>query len=152
MGTSLKYLMANSTNFIEEESLLQSMGHEMGAGIDWMPKCHLELMGKGIEYSWVCLKNKYWLLPLREWRSWDRFKECMRTCLSPNVLTKELLRKKSMRARGYTHTYNVFHHQQQQAAQASNSQHQEVAIPTINRNIPLLWWSSKCNGTTTKEY
>jgi hypothetical protein len=40
--------MVSCTDFIEEESLLQSMGHQMGATIDRMPKCHPELAGEGI--------------------------------------------------------------------------------------------------------
>jgi hypothetical protein len=59
MGTSLKYLMVNCTDFIEEETLLHSMGHQMDMTIDRMPKCHPELAGEGFEYSWACWKNKY---------------------------------------------------------------------------------------------
>jgi hypothetical protein len=62
--------MVSCTNFIEEESLLQSMGHQMGATIDRMPKCHPELAGEGIEYSWASLKNDCLLL-LGDWRSHD---------------------------------------------------------------------------------
>jgi hypothetical protein len=51
MNFSLKYLMANCTNFMEEESLLQSNGWKMGVIIDWAPKCHCELVGEGVEYS-----------------------------------------------------------------------------------------------------
>jgi len=58
MNTSLKYLMANCTDFVEEESLLQSMGHQMGGIIGRTLKCHPKLAGEGIEYSWACAKNK----------------------------------------------------------------------------------------------
>jgi len=144
MGTSLKYLMANCTDFIEEESLLQSMGRQMGATIDRTPKCHPELAGEGIEYSWACSKNKYRLLPLGERRSRDRFKECVRTCLSPDILTKELIRKNSRRAREYMCAYHVFHQQQQQAAQASNTQQQEVAIPTMIESLVKKFKTHRC--------
>lgn len=66
MSTSLKYLMANYIYFIEEDSLLQSMGSHMGAMLDSNLKCLPELTGEGIEYSWAYLKNKYHLLPLVE--------------------------------------------------------------------------------------
>jgi len=59
LDTSLKYLMANCVDFEEEESLLQSMGTKMGVIIDRTPKCHCELAGEGIGYSWGCAKNKY---------------------------------------------------------------------------------------------
>jgi len=59
LDTSLKYLMANCVDFEEEESLLQSMGTKMGVIIDRTPKCHCELAGEGIGYSWGCAKNEY---------------------------------------------------------------------------------------------
>ncbi len=43
MSTSLKYLMANCTDFNLEESLLQSIGHQMGAMIDRTQSVSLSL-------------------------------------------------------------------------------------------------------------
>jgi hypothetical protein len=48
--------MAKCTDFIEEEPLLQSMGHQIGVTIDRMSKCYPELTGEGIAYSWACSK------------------------------------------------------------------------------------------------
>lgn len=55
--TSLKQLMAECLDYIEEESLLQKKAREMSDGdismsVDRTPKCHPELAGEGIEYSW----------------------------------------------------------------------------------------------------
>jgi hypothetical protein len=61
---SLKFLMINCMDFEEEDSLLQSMGQRMNALIDRTPKCHCELAGEGIEYSWGCAKNEYCHQPL----------------------------------------------------------------------------------------
>ena len=47
--TSLKHLMSNCTDFEEEESLLQSMGRQMGVMIDRTPKCHCEMAGERVE-------------------------------------------------------------------------------------------------------
>jgi hypothetical protein len=46
---SLKLLKGNCL----EEILLQSMG----VLVDRTPKCHCELAGEGIEYSWSCAKK-----------------------------------------------------------------------------------------------
>jgi len=54
---SLKSLKGNCLDFEEEETLLQSMGREMGVLVDRTPKCHCELAGEGIEYSWSCAKK-----------------------------------------------------------------------------------------------
>ena len=57
--TSLKHLMSTCTDFEEEETMLQSMGTLMGVAIDQSPKCHCEIAGEGIEYTWACAKNHY---------------------------------------------------------------------------------------------
>ncbi len=56
---SLKHLMAYCTDFKEEEMMLQSMASKMGVSIERSPKCHCEIVGEGIEYSWACAKNHY---------------------------------------------------------------------------------------------
>jgi hypothetical protein len=45
--------------------LLQSNGWKMGITIDWMPKCHCELGGESVEYSWACTKNEFRRIPIR---------------------------------------------------------------------------------------
>ena len=57
--TSLKFLMASCTDFEEEETMLQSMASKMGVLVDRSPKCHCEIAGEGIEYSWALSKNHY---------------------------------------------------------------------------------------------
>ena len=54
--TSLKHIMANCTDFEEEEALLQSMGQKMGDTIDHTPKCHSELSGKELNTLGGALK------------------------------------------------------------------------------------------------
>jgi hypothetical protein len=58
-ASSLKSLMESCTDFEEEETLLQHMGTKMGIVVDRTPKCHAEIAGEGIEYSWGCAKNHY---------------------------------------------------------------------------------------------
>ncbi len=62
---ALKSLMANCLDFEEEETLLQSMGREMGVLVDQTPKCHFEMAGEGIEYSWGCAKNSFRYVPVK---------------------------------------------------------------------------------------
>ncbi len=65
--------MSNCTDFEEEESLLQSMGRQMGVIIDRTPKCHCEMAGKGVEYSWGCAKNAYRAKPIGEKRGKETY-------------------------------------------------------------------------------
>lgn len=58
-STSLAHLLSACTDFIEERTLLQHVAHELGAEVDRTPKCHPELAGEGIEYSWGKAKQYY---------------------------------------------------------------------------------------------
>ena len=82
MTQALKYLLGNCTDFEEEESLLQAMGRKLGVTVNQTPKCHCELAGEGIEYSWGCTKNAYHQKPLSDKRSKEKFRETVRKCLS----------------------------------------------------------------------
>jgi len=53
---SLKHILSQWKDFQEEESLLQTIAKKMGVAVDRTPKCHCELAGEGIEYSWGCTK------------------------------------------------------------------------------------------------
>jgi hypothetical protein len=118
LQSSLKNLLRSCRDFQEEESLLQSMGRKMGVVIDRTPKCHCELAGEGIEYSWGCAKNFYRTLPIREKKSKESFKESVRKCLDQEtVLTKQRIRAFSRRARQYTMAYYALQLQQQHSQQ-----------------------------------
>ena len=54
--TSLKELMSSCKDFVEEETMLQSIARDLGVCIDRTPKCHCELAGEGIEYAWAWAK------------------------------------------------------------------------------------------------
>ena len=111
----MKYLLSNCRDFEEEESMLQTMGRKMGILVDRTPKCHCELAGEGIEYSWGCSKNAYRLLPLSEKRKKETFLNGVRKCLSREVLTTERVRKNARRAREYICAYHTFHISEKQS-------------------------------------
>ena len=100
-------------DFEQEESLLQTMGHSTGILIDRTPKCHCELAGKGIEYSWGCSKNVYHHLPVTEKRTKKNFQGLVRRSLSHELLTTECIRKFSKWARQYICAYHSMWQQQQ---------------------------------------
>ena len=102
---SLKYLLSQCTDFAEEESLLQSMGRKMGVTIDQTPKCHEELAGEGIKYTWGYCKNHYRRMLLALKRSKTSFRKVVSDCCSREKVTKEVVRKFSKRARQYILAY-----------------------------------------------
>jgi hypothetical protein len=93
IDTSLKHLLGSCHDFSEEESLLQFCGQQLGVTVDQTPKCHCELAGEGIEYSWGCAKNFYRQRPISEKRKKENFQNIVRTCISADVLTIERVRK-----------------------------------------------------------
>jgi hypothetical protein len=106
-GTSLRVMMSSLIDFIQEETLLQYHGKTLGVTVDRSPKCHPEVAGEGIEYSWGCAKGKYRRLPLSEKRRKENFRNSVRQCLDRGeVLTVGRQRMFSKRARQYMLAYH----------------------------------------------
>jgi hypothetical protein len=80
------------------------------------PKCHPELAGEGVEYSWGCSKGEHRRRPIQDKRTKEKFKKSVRHCLSREVLTMMRIRKFSRRACQYILAYNCMeqHNNQQQ--------------------------------------
>ena len=95
---SLKSLEGNCLDFEEEETLLQSMGREMGVLVDRTTKC--EFAGEGIEYSWGCAKNFYRRVSLKRKKGKENFRSVVRRSMSTDkVLTTKRIKHFSWRAR-----------------------------------------------------
>jgi hypothetical protein len=73
--------------------------------VDRTPKCHCELAGKGIKYTWGCSKNHYRSLRLHDKRGKEKFWAAVAKCLDREILTRERIWKFSRRARQYTCAY-----------------------------------------------
>eukprot|EP00978_Attheya_sp_CCMP212_P015290 scaffold39415_cov52-Attheya_sp.AAC.1 len=100
-------MMSSLIDFINEETLLQYHGKMLGVLVDRSPKCHPEVAGEGIEYSWGCGKGKYRRLPLTDKRRKENFRNSVRQCLDrTTVLTIERQRMFSKRARQYMLAYH----------------------------------------------
>jgi hypothetical protein len=67
---------------------------------------HPEIAGEGIEYSWGCSKGAYRRLPFTEKKMKEKFRQSVRNCIDPSVLTIERQRKFSKRARQYMLAYH----------------------------------------------
>ena len=67
--SSLKRIMSVLPDFENEETLLQYYGRLLGVTVDRTPKCHPELAGEGIEYTWGGAKGFYCRLKISEKRT-----------------------------------------------------------------------------------
>jgi hypothetical protein len=98
-ATSVKMMMERQMDFIEEETLLQYHGRQLGVIIDRTPKCHPEMAGEGIEYNWGCAKGFYRRLPITKKRTRSKFRESVIKSISRDIMTAERQRMFSCRAR-----------------------------------------------------
>jgi hypothetical protein len=127
-NTSLRMMMSALIDFIKEETLLQYHGKTLGVIVDRTPKCHPEVAGEGIEYSWGCSKGKYRRLPLSAKRRKDNFRTSVRQCLDRDeVLTVERQRMFSKRARQYMLAY--------QSIETSKDRSKAEATEEMNNDV-----------------
>ena len=55
-NSSLKWMLKQLPDFVNEQTLLQCDANEIGASVDLTPKCHPEIAGEGIEHMWAYIK------------------------------------------------------------------------------------------------
>ena len=100
---------------------------KLGVEIDFSPKCHPELAGEGIEYSWGFAKRMYrreWLWKDDKDRKRKDFFELVRKVLSGKdngALNKERVRRMAGRARGYIVAYLMIEEQSAGSDSSSSS-------------------------------
>jgi hypothetical protein len=141
--TSLTYLMSNCQDFEDEESLLQTMGREMGVLVDRTPKCHCELAGEGIEYTWGCSKNHYRSMKLQSKKGKEKFRDAVKKCISRDLLTTQRIRKFSRRARQYICAYYKIYIEQQQQ-QTETHLVDEATTPVKLEKLVKLFKTHRC--------
>jgi hypothetical protein len=105
--TSLNLILQQQPDFLNELTLLQHHGKQMGVKIERSPKCHPELAGEGIEYAWGFAKVYYRYQPLYRKSNKQKFRQLVDECLSSTHLTLSRIRKCSRRAREYMLVYRA---------------------------------------------
>jgi len=105
---SLRHMMGKCTDFAEEVSQLEAIGKKLGCSVIITTKYHAEYAGEGIEYSWGLAKCFYRRQPLSKKKKKANFFALVDQCLSQELLTKDMVRKFSKRARDYMLAYRAF--------------------------------------------
>ncbi len=126
----LRHILANCTDFKEEETALQYLATQLGVTVHLSPKFHTELAGKGVDYRWAHSKSFYRRLPVLQKRVRESFKQLVKDCTCPErVLTKERIEKFAARARAYICTYHHLEQEQQAAAENCECTSTEARTP-----------------------
>jgi hypothetical protein len=97
--------MISCADFENEVSQLEYVGQSLGVMVLITTKYHAEYAGEGIEYSWGYSKAIYRRAPLSAKKGKDNFDALVNKCISRSVITVDMVRKFSRRARGYMLTY-----------------------------------------------
>ena len=104
-GTSLIKIMSSCLDFVNNTTLLQETLGKRGVIVIRTPKCHSEVAGEGVEYSWGSDKNDYRRLPLHLKKSKENFLSSVKNVLSREHLTTKQVRKFARKVRAYTCAY-----------------------------------------------
>lgn len=104
---SLLHLVENFPDFKNETSQLEHICSKLGCEAIITTKYHAEFAGEGIEYTWGLSKLHFRRYPLEQKDSKLRFHELVRKCISPEILTKDVVRRFSRRARSYMIAYRI---------------------------------------------
>ena len=127
-------LIERQIDFIEEETLLQYHGRQLGVTIDRTPKCHPEMAGEGIEYNWGCAKGYYRRLPITEKRTKNKFRESVKKSISREIMTIERQRMFSRRARQYMLAYHAIDNSSGNNNNNNNEPNEAITAATTGGN------------------
>lgn len=106
-GMSLQHLMESCTDFANEVSQLEYVGQCLGVRVIITTKYHAEYAGEGVEYSWGFSKCVYRRNPLSAKKGKINFDALVNKCISREVISVDMVRKFSKRARGYMLAYRA---------------------------------------------
>ena len=116
--------------------MLQMMGQKLGAVVDRTPKCHCEIAGEGIEYSWGLAKNQYRKILLENKRGKEKFIQSVRECISRTLINRTRVQKFSKRARRYMQGYHVLKEMQQGNIKGSSLNVEQSSKTTDEKIVP----------------
>ena len=104
---SLLHMMESCSDFASEVSQLEHVAESLGAKVIITTKYHAEYAGEGVEYSWGFSKCVYRRFSLAAKKGRDNFDALVNKCISRELLTVDMVRKFSKRARGYMQAYRA---------------------------------------------
>ena len=139
---SLQHLLGECSDFQSEKSQLEYVCESLGARVLITTKYHAEYAGEGIEYSWGFAKSLYRRQPLERKKSLQDFLNLVKECISREVLSVDLIRKFSKRARSYMETYKVMEKEAEIKKTDDNSS-DDAPIP--HKRIEMLKKILKCH-------
>ena len=87
LKTSLKCLILQQPDFMNQKTMLQHYCKKLGVRTDRTPVAHCKIAGKGIEFDWGYLKITYCSCPISLKHSKSKFHSLVDSVLSSQTLT-----------------------------------------------------------------
>jgi hypothetical protein len=112
-------VLADCHDFINEKTCLMYLGEKLGVEVDGSTKCHPEIAGEGIEYTWGRAKGVYRRARLSQKKGKENFRQLVADCLSAEEgegkggLIKEMICKFSRWACHYILAYFYLEHEEE---------------------------------------
>ncbi len=132
-------VLADCADFLDMKTSLMYLGERLGAEVDRSTKCHPELAGEGIEYSWGRAKSVYRCAKFAEKKGKENFRRLVENCLSAEEgtgkgdLNPDMIRKFSRRARHYILAYFWIEHDQEEKIKEEGTS--EINIERMKREF-----------------
>ena len=138
---SLTKLLNNCDDFKSELTMLQYAAKRIGemrglsVVVERSPKCHPEIAGEGIEYTWGYSKLYLQRIPISKRRNKNKFMEELKLALSTRdgaMITKDVVAKMCARARDYIVSYYFLNKENDEEKQR-HSRLSKVSIERMRR-------------------
>ena len=102
---SLKRLLLQQPDFMNEKTMLQHYCEKLGVRTDRTPVAHCEVAGERIEFDWGYSKIAYRSKPISLKQNKSKFHSLVESVLSSKTLTLSICRANARRARQYMLAY-----------------------------------------------
>ena len=135
---SLLHIMSECEDFSNETTLLQDTLGKRDVSVIRTPKCHPELAGEGIEYSWGFAKNAYRRILMEHKSTKEKYLKSVKSVLSRDILNQLRICKFAKHARSYTCAYVCLDNKSEEATEFKDEKGNLVIELTSENIFPSI--------------
>jgi len=129
-------MLDSCVDFANKTTQLEYICKSLGAEALITMKYHAEYAGEGIEYSWGAAKAMYCCYPtLASKKGKEKVVDLMLKCTSREVLTTEMIRKFSRRARSYMLSYKALEIVREEGREEGMGDEVDISLDITHKQI-----------------
>ena len=134
----MHHIISQLDDFANDTTLLQDTLAKHNVIVIRTPKCHPELAGEGIEYSWGFSKNKYRRFLIEAKSTKEKFIKSVKSVLCRKELHRLRICKFARHARSYTCTYVCLDNNTELAKDFKDEKGNQVIDLTSENILPSI--------------